>query len=123
MSVNIHIILAIFHVFFVAPLFFYIAFVRSDMPIWFYNSILVLGLGLLLYHGWKFIVRYMAKSSRMWINAIHVFYVAPLLIYIGYMKKETPRSGYELAAMVGFAALGYHLYSIVSELQIEGLNG
>ncbi len=119
---NTHIILAIFHIIFVAPLFFYIAFVRSDMPTWFYNVILVLGLGIMLYHGWKFIVRYMAKSSAIWINAIHVFYVAPLLIYIGYMKKETPRSGYELSALVGFAALGYHLYSLVSQLQIAGLN-
>lgn len=122
MSVDMHMLLAVLHILFVVPLFFYIAFVRSDMPEWFYNVLLVLGLGIMLYHGWKFIVRYMAKSSGAWVNAIHVFYVAPLLIYIGYMKKDTPRAGYELSAMVGFAALGYHLYSLVSQLQIAGLN-
>jgi hypothetical protein len=117
-----HMLLAVFHILFVAPLFFYIAFVRSDMPIWFYNVLLVLGLGILLYHGWKFIVRYMAKSSGAWVNAIHVFLVAPLLIYIGYMKKDTPRAAYELSVMTGFGALGYHLYSLVTQLQIAGLN-
>jgi len=31
--------------------------------------------------------------------------------------KETPRSAYELLLMAGFAAGGYHLFSIVKQLQ------
>jgi hypothetical protein len=42
--------------------------------------------------------------------------VAPLLIYIGYNKKETPRFAYELMLMGGFAAGGYHLFSVVKQL-------
>ena len=54
----------------------------------------------------------------MWINLIHVFYIAPLLIFVGYNEKETPRYGYELMALVGFAALGYHMYSLVTSINL-----
>ena len=36
--------------------------------------------------------------------------------FIGYHKKETPRSAYELLLMAGFAAGGYHLFSLVKQL-------
>jgi len=116
---NAHLLLAVFHILFVAPLFFGIAFMRSQMSDWMYTAILVLGLLILFYHAYKFMIRWQAKSSNLWINAIHVALVAPLLLYIGYMRKDTPRAGYELAAMTGFAALGYHLYSLILELQIK----
>ena len=44
--------------------------------------------------------------------------VAPLLLYIGYRRQETPRFAYELCIMVGFAALGYHTYSAIKMLQV-----
>jgi hypothetical protein len=49
---------------------------------------------------------------------IHVFLIAPLLIYIGYNKKETPRFAYELILILGFGAGGYHLYSLVKQLDV-----
>jgi hypothetical protein len=116
---NTHMLLSIFHILFVAPFFLAIAFMRSQMAEWMYNVILVTGILILFYHAYKFFIRWQARSSGLWINAIHVALVAPLLIYIGYTKKDTPRAGYELAAMTGFAALGYHLYSLIAELQIH----
>ena len=116
---NTHLILAIFHILFVAPFFFAIAFMRSQMSEWMYNAILVAGIVILFYHAYKMMIRWQARSSGLWINAIHVALVAPLLLYIGYNKKDTPRAAYEMAAMVGFAALGYHLYSMIVELQIH----
>lgn len=44
--------------------------------------------------------------------------VAPLLIYIGIKQKETPRPAYELLALVSFAALGYHMYSLVLQANV-----
>jgi len=58
-------------------------------------------------------IRARVLSPNLWINVIHVLFVAPLLVYIGFMAKNTPRPAYELLAMVGFAALGYHLYSLI----------
>jgi hypothetical protein len=51
-----------------------------------------------------------------WVNALHVILIAPLLLFIGYHKKETPRFAYELLLMLGFAAGGYHLFSVVKQL-------
>lgn len=71
-----------------------------------------------MYHGYKAWNRYLSGSSMIWVNLIHVLYVAPLLMYIGYKEKDTPRYAYELLALVGFAALGYHIYSLVVTMNI-----
>ncbi len=111
-----HFWLAIIHLVFVVPLFLYIGFVRGDTPRWLYLAILSIGLVVLLYHGYKLVLRLSARSGYSWVNALHVALVAPLLIYIGYHKKETPRFAYELLLMLGFAAGGYHLFSLVKQM-------
>jgi len=113
-----HLILSLFHIFLVAPLFFVIAFLRSDLPLWAYQALIGLGLFVLVYHGYKLFLRLSQRSSYVWVNAIHVLFVAPLLLYIGYNKQETPRGAYEIAAMTGFAVLGYHLYSLVQQIHV-----
>ena len=74
----------------------------------------LMGLGgfITLYHAYKLLIRYQKNSSYAWINAIHVFYVGPLLFYIGYKGKETPESAYQLLLLLTFAAGGYHLYEL-----------
>ena len=111
-----HLILALFHIAFVVPLFFLIAFFRKDLPIWAYNALLGLGLFVLAYHAYKMVNRWISRSGYAWVNVIHVLLVAPLLIYIGYQQKETARAAYELCIMVGSAALGYHTYSLVQQI-------
>ncbi len=112
-------ILSLFHILFVVPLFLYLGFFRSSVPIWFFNSVLVLGLLVLSYHGYKLFLRLKKRSNYSWVNILHILTVAPLLIYIGYNKKDTPRFAYELAVMIAFAAGGYHLYSIVNQLDVN----
>jgi hypothetical protein len=111
-----HFILSLFHLVFVVPLFLYAGFARSKCPDWLFTGILVLGFFILAYHGYKLFLRWSRRSNYAWVNAIHVLLVAPLLIYVGYGKKDTPRFGYELMIMTAFAAGGYHLYSIVNQL-------
>jgi hypothetical protein len=108
-----HILVSLFHIFAVVPFFLYVAFNREAVSAYIYTALLVLGLGIGVYHGYKALRRYQIQSPYLWVNLIHVFYVAPLLIYIGYYEKSTPRPAYELLAMIAFAALGYHLYSLV----------
>jgi hypothetical protein len=112
-----HMILSLFHLLIVVPVLLFIGFQRASTPQWLYMSLLGIGGVVLLYHGIKFIVRYQKQSSYTWVNAIHVFIVAPLLLYIGYHGKETPRFAYELLLMVTFGAAGYHLFSIVKLLE------
>jgi len=111
-----HFWLAVIHLILVVPLFLYIGFVRADTPRWLYLALLSIGLVIVVYHGYKLVVRLKNRSGQSWINAIHLLTVAPLLIYIGYHKKDTPRFAYELMLMLGFGAGGYHLFSLVKQM-------
>jgi hypothetical protein len=113
-----HKILSLFHIFLVAPLFFAIAFFKSSMPEWAYQAVLGLGVFVLVFHAYRLSVRWAQHSSYAWVNLIHVALVAPLLMYIGYTQKNTPRFAYELCIMAGFATLGYHMYSLVQSVNI-----
>jgi hypothetical protein len=114
-----HFMLSIFHILVVAPLLLFVGFQRADTPSWLYNVFLVMGIIILLYHGFRLSVRLRNNSGYAWVNLIHILFVAPLLIYIGYHKKETPRSAYEITLMLGFSAIGYHLFSLVRSIEIH----
>ena len=114
-----HFALSIFHLLIVVPLFLFIGFQRASTPEWIYMAVLVIGGIILLYHGVKLVIRLKNHSQSAWINAIHVLLVAPLLLYIGYHKKETPRFAYELLLLLGFGAAGYHLFSLVRLFELD----
>jgi hypothetical protein len=38
------------------------------------------------------------------------------LIYLGFKGMDTPRYAYELLLMIAFAAGGYHLYSLIQQM-------
>jgi hypothetical protein len=113
-----HIVLALAHILVIAPALLFVAFRRASVPVWTFSALLYGGLGIMLYHGFRAFVRLSKKSPYAWVNLIHALVVAPLLIYIGWNARDTPRAAYEMLAMVGFAALGYHLYSLVTLIQI-----
>lgn len=119
MKVDHHFILSLFHILLVSPLLLFVGFQRASTPTWLYNALLAIGAVILIYHGYKLSIRLSQGSGYAWVNAIHILFVAPLLIYIGYHKRETPRAAYELLLMLGFAAVGYHLFSLVRHLEIH----
>jgi len=112
-----HIQLSAFHVFVIAPFFLYVAFVRGQLMPWVFTAIQVLGLIVLLFHAYRIITRWKAQGLTVWVNILHVVAVAPILLYIGCMGYDTPRWAYEVLAMLGFSALGYHIYQIVLSVQ------
>jgi len=112
-----HFWLAIIHLILITPLFLYVGMTRAETPQWLYLALFTIGWIILIYHGFKLILRLKTRSSYAWVNAIHVIIIAPLLLFIGYNKKETPRYAYELLLMLGFAAGGYHLFSVVKQLE------
>ncbi len=119
MSGKSHIPINIFHILVVAPFFLYVAYVRGQLPSWVFQSLLGLGIVIGIYHLYSTIVKYRSGSPSMWVNLIHVVAVAPLLIYMGAKSYDTPRWAFEVLAMFAFAAFGYHLYSIIQELQVK----
>ena len=106
-------LIALLHVLLVVPFLGYIVYQKAATPEWVYSLLFGLGLFVFAYHSYKSLVRWMAKSPSLWINLFHVILVAPLMIYIGFLGKKTPRSGYELLAILTFGALGYHIYTLI----------
>jgi hypothetical protein len=115
-----HIGISMFHILIIVPLFLYVAFVRGQLPPFIFPVLLGLGILILVYHSYKTMIKWKANSLSVWVNIIHVLFIAPMLIYIGAKSYDTPRWAFEILAMLGFAALGYHLYSIVMEIQDMG---
>jgi hypothetical protein len=108
-----HLILSLFHIFAVVPLFLYVALSRANTMAIFYPILLGLGAFIFVYHAYKAFIRYKTGSAALWVNLFHMLLVAPLLGYIGYYGKDTPRPAYELLALLAFSALGYHIYSLI----------
>jgi hypothetical protein len=113
---NTHIVLSLFHIFFVVPFFLYVGLQRSATPNEIFTTLLVLGIVLTLYHGYKAYVRFVNASPFMYVNLIHALLIGPLLIMIGLKGKNTETPYYELLLMLTFAAGGYHLYSLVQQM-------
>ena len=119
MQIDTHFILSLFHILLIVPLFLFIGYHRSSTPEWLYTAMFAIGLVVFVFHSYKLFVRILSHSGYSWINAIHALLIAPVLLYIGYHKKDTPRFAYELLLMLGFAAGGYHLFSLVKLLDIH----
>lgn len=117
MELDQHFILSLIHLVIVVPLFLFVGFQRAATPQWLYLALLAVGLVILVYHGFRLVMRLKNRSGYAWVNAMHVAVIAPLLIYIGYNKKDTPRSAYELLLMLAFAAGGYHMFSLVRMME------
>lgn len=112
-----HIGLSIFHVAIVAPALLYVAIMRGQLSPWIFSLLSGVAIILFVYHGYKSFIKWKAQSPSLWINLLHIFLVAPLLLFIGSKGYDTPRWAFELLAMLGFASLGYHIYSIVNMAQ------
>ena len=102
-------IVHLFHILFVGGLFLYIGIKQKNIPNYMFNIILFIGVFILLYHGYKIYVK-IKNGQNPWVNLFHILVVAPLLIYIGYEKQNSPRYFYEIIFMLAFAAIGYHGY-------------
>jgi hypothetical protein len=108
-----YLLIAVLHVALIVPFLLWVGFNRAATPDWVYSVLLGVGLIVLIYHGYKAVGRWFAKSPVLWINVIHVLFIAPLMIWIGYYEKKTERAAYEMLLLVAFGALGYHLYKMV----------
>lgn len=117
-----HLLLSLFHIFGVVPFFLYIALSRASTSYTVYKIAFVVGLVITLYHGYKSFLKWKAGSQSLWVNLLHVLFVGPLLIYIGLNEQQTPRAAYELLAIAGFGAGGYHIYNLIQMLTLVQKN-
>ena len=116
MNYDPHILISLFHLLLVVPFFLYVGLQQAAVPEGVYTALLTLGVIITLYHGYKSYNRWVNSSPYLWVNLIHTLLVGPLLIYIGTKGKDTPRAYYEMLLLLAFGAGGYHLYSIVQQM-------
>ena len=112
-----HTLLALFHVGIVAPFLIYVGVQRAATPDFIFNGLLGLAGAILFYHLYRAYSKWISGSSSLWVNLIHIVLVVPVLVWIGYYKKETSRQAFEMLLLLGFSALGYHLYSLMLEIK------
>ena len=116
---NTSLIIHILHITIISGLFLYVGLKRNSIPPVMYTGLIGLGFVILFYHLYKLYLRVMNKQVP-WVNAIHIFVVAPLLLFIGYNRDNTPRYAYELLLMLGFASFGYHGMYILEDMGFWG---
>lgn len=105
-------IVHLFHILIVGGLFLYVGINRDEIHPWLFTVLFYLGIVIFFYHVYK-VYNYLKAGKSTWVNLIHIFIVAPLLVYIGIYGTNTSRKYFELLLMLGFAAIGYHGYYIV----------
>lgn len=115
---DVHLLLSLFHIFAVVPFFLFIALNRANTSQLVFRIAFIVGLVITLYHAYKAFLKWKAGSQSLWVNLIHFLFIGPLLIYIGFYEQNTPRAAYELLALSGFAALGYHTYHMINSLNL-----
>jgi hypothetical protein len=119
-----HTIINVLHILIIVPFFLYIGITKTDLPEKLFTVLMGIGGVITLYHAYKLVVRMQQKSGFAWVNAVHVLFVGPLLFYIGYRGKDTPRSAFEILLLFAFAAGGYHLYELAAYSSMKnGANG
>lgn len=104
------ILLQLFHIIFVGGFLFYVGINRSNVKPFIFNILIVLGIIILCYHTYRAFTK-----TNPWINMIHIFIIAPLLIYIGYQKEKTLRFVFEILLMLAIVAIGYNGFYLVKE--------
>lgn len=100
-----------FHILFVGGLFLYLGINENSCPSWLYTGLIFLGIGIIIAHGMK-----LFTNPYSIISWFHVLLVAPLVIYIGYMNKQTSIIYYKLILLEGILAICYHSYALYNNM-------
>jgi len=102
------------HILGVAPLFLYVGLASDTVPEHVFNALGVLGVVILAYHGYRAYTK-IKENKSAWVNWIHIFLIAPLLILLAVLKKDAHRRYFEMMLLLGFAALGYHTLYLIRD--------
>ena len=89
---------------FVAPQFLYIGYMGHNVNKIFYTLLLSLGLLVLSYHSYKLYQNYNSNWGYH-VNLIHILFVGPLLLYIGYKNTNVEYIYFDILNILGLGLL------------------
>ena len=95
--------ISLFHLIVVVPTLLYVGFKGKDAGQNAYNLLLLLGILLAIFHTYRALT---VKSPD--INIMHLLFIAPLILYIGYMQQNSLEYTYYLLIGLGLVALYIH---------------
>ena len=107
--------LHLLHLVALGPLFIYVGLERENVPDNVFTGLGLLGLLLLFYQSYKAYLK-LKDGKSAWVNWIHILLIAPLLLILGYLKKDASRRYFEMLLLLGFAAIGYHGLYLMREM-------
>ncbi len=96
-----------FHTFVVGPAFVYIGLGKTTIPNVVFTILGIVGVVIFLYHSYLAYTK-LRDGKSAWINWIHVFIIAPLLLLLAKLRQDASRRYFEMLMMLGFASIGYH---------------
>ena len=105
------------HVVVIAPLLFALAYYGPRTPAPVFPALVATGAVVLLYHLYLGYKKFKAGSPWLWVNAVHVLVVAPLLIWIGVHQEKTHPRVFQGLAVLTAAMLVYHGYQLYRDVQ------
>jgi hypothetical protein len=94
----------LFHLLVVIPYLLYVYSQKREITQFNKIILLILGISILLYHGYK------SFTTNYWVYIFHAIVLAPYLIYLGLSSSPV----YEPLLLFIFAGIGYHSNKIVS---------
>lgn len=100
------------HIFLIGGLLLYIGIRKTNTLPLVYHFTLITGIIVFIVHT---IIGYqkLIISRLPWVSCIHLFCVAPILIYVGYYQNQSRLLFYELLLLLGFSCIGYHTYYLL----------
>lgn len=106
------------HLLVLGPAFVYVGLQRENTPDLVFTALGLLGLIILFYHSYLAYTK-LKDGKSAWVNWIHILLVAPLLLVLGYLKKDASRRYFEMLMLLGFAAIGYHGLYLIREMMFN----
>ena len=114
MNFNYRLSVNLLHILLIAPLFAYVGYYGANSKAQAFTALMAFGILTLFYHGYKFFAERKEQSiaSSYWkaINLFHMVFVAPLLIYIGYMGVDSLPQMFTVLLVLAPLVMLFHLY-------------
>jgi hypothetical protein len=103
-------LVSLIHVFLIVPFLLYCVSKGNNMSKFLKYALIVFGLFIVLFHGYRILSNPLTISVIRIINWFHLLIIGPLLMYIGFTTPNISANYFDYLAIIAYSALIYHGY-------------